>query len=194
MNASDDETSHRAKYEHDTRFKKGRSGNPKGRPKSRSKLTSSAYDVILNRTLTITENKRQREATVEEALQFKTLHQALAGNRMAQREVFKMIAEREAALAKRQSSKPISSSITCQFEPTNALKALQLLEIALPDHSWGDYAVAKDKHPRLLLEPWAVQKVISRRRSRRPDEKDRAEVARCTREPSSLKWLRTSTS
>ena len=177
MSASDDETSRPAGYGPDNRLKKGRSGNPKGRPKSRSKLTSSAYDVILHRTLTITENEKQREATVEEALQFMTLQQALVGNRMSQCEVFKMIARREAALAKKQSSKPISSSITYEFEPTNALEALQLLEIASPDHSWGDHAVAKDKHPRLLLEPWAVQTAISRSRSLRPDEKDRAEVA-----------------
>ena len=193
MSPPTNETSRPTGNGHDTRFQKGKSGNPKGRPKLRSRLTSSAYDVILDRTLIITENEKQREATVEEALQFKTLEQALAGNPMAQREVFKMIAEREAALAKTQSSTP-SCTITYENETMNALEALQFLGIALPDLTWADDEVAKDKHLRLLLEPWAVQKAISRRRSRRLDEKDRAEVVRCTRDPSSLKWPRRSNS
>ena len=42
---------------------------------------------------------KAREVTVDEALQHKTYQQAIAGNRMASREVLKMIAKREKALA-----------------------------------------------------------------------------------------------
>jgi len=41
----------------DTRFRKGQSGNPKGRPKGRRKAapegTVSAFDLVIDKTLTV---------------------------------------------------------------------------------------------------------------------------------------------
>ena len=83
-----------------TRFRKNQSGNPNGRPrKRRIESPPSAFDVIIERTLTITQDGKPREVTAEEALQHKTYQDAIAGKRMAQREVFKMINKREKARA-----------------------------------------------------------------------------------------------
>lgn len=92
----------RREPERSGRFEKGQSGNPKGRPrKGRNEAAeASAFDVIVEKTLTITRDGVQREVTVEEALQHRTYQAALAGDRAARREILKMIAKREAALAK----------------------------------------------------------------------------------------------
>src|SRR5688500_9307636 len=82
-----------------SRFPKGRSGNPKGRPRSRPLPAPSAFDIVIDRTLTVTQGGRARELTLEEALQHKTYQAAIAGNRAARREVLKMIEKRERWLA-----------------------------------------------------------------------------------------------
>ena len=82
-----------------TRFVRGRSGNPKGRPRAKPPQTPSAFDILLDRTLTITQAGVTRTMTVDEALQFRIYEQALAGKRMAIRVLLRMIASREKALA-----------------------------------------------------------------------------------------------
>lgn len=78
------------------RFSKGESGNPGGRPKKPAAPRSSPLNVLIDRELTITRNGQPRSITTEEALQQKTYQEALNGKRMAEREVLKWIAQREA--------------------------------------------------------------------------------------------------
>ena len=81
------------------RFKKGQSGNPTGRPKRKPGAESpSAFDIIVDKTLTVIRNGAPCELTVAEALQHKTYQDALAGNRPARRAILKMVAKREKAL------------------------------------------------------------------------------------------------
>jgi hypothetical protein len=89
-----------------SRFRKGQSGNPKGRPKAEPRPSPSAFDIVTDRRLTVTQNGRQRELTVEEALQYRTYQDAVAGSRLAQRQVLKMIAKREQWLAARGARRP----------------------------------------------------------------------------------------
>ena len=81
-----------------TRFRKGQSGNPRGRPRKKPDPVASAFDVVIDRTLTIVQDGVPREVTVGEALQHRTYQNAIAGNRAARREVLKMIAKREQAI------------------------------------------------------------------------------------------------
>ena len=171
------------------RFKPGKSGNPKGRPKKAVEPRASAFDVVIDRTLTITRNGQAREVTMEEALQHRTYRDAIAGKRMAQREVLKWIRKREAWIAEHRATKasrPIDVKLSP--DPENALDALLILGIATRDDDVSKYG-PDDQYRRALLEPWAVQAALDRRRSAQPlTEQERLEILRCTRDKSSLRW------
>jgi hypothetical protein len=171
------------------RFKPGKSGNPKGRPRKGIEARTSAFDVVIDRTLTITRHGQPREVTMEEALQHRTYQDALAGKRMAQREVLKWIRKREAWIAARNASKGARTVEVKQSpDPMNALDALLILGIATPDEDVAKHG-PNDAYRRALLEPWAVQAALDRRRSATPlTEKERAEILRCTRNTATLRW------
>ena len=113
------------------RFEKGKTGNPNGRPRKVRPIEASAFKVITDRTLTVVQNGVPREMTAEEALQHRTYEAAIAGSRMAQRVLLKLIAKREKArAAKFDGPRP---QVTLRIEPEdpkNADAALQILEIA----------------------------------------------------------------
>ena len=167
-----------------SRFRKGESGNRKGRPRARFSV-SSAFDIVMDRTLTVMQNGKPRKVTVEEALQHRIYQNAIAGNRAAQREVLK-IARREKWLA---SKKPKQhqdlESLIELTDPRNADGALLLLGIAERDTRWND---PPNRYEHLLLQPWAVQAALSRPGRRRLSAQDIFEIKRCTREPDTLRW------
>lgn len=169
-----------------SRFRKGASGNPKGRPKARPSPPPSAYDVVIDRTLTVTQNGEPREVPIEEALQRRTYQDAFGGSRAARREVLKMIAKRETWLAAKvpKHHRPLKR-LTEPVDPDNADEALILLGIAEPDTRWGS---ASDRYERLQLRPWAVQAALSRSGRRRLSARDISEIKRCTRDADTLRW------
>jgi uncharacterized protein DUF5681 len=169
-------------------FPKGRSGNPKGRPTASRASRASAFEVIVEKTLTAALNGGTREITMEEALRQRTYQDALAGKRPAMREVLRWIKKREAWLAMHAPKASRHDFVRrLSPDPDNADTALLLLGIAAhdPDRAeWGDRA-------QLLLEPWAVQAALRRRRGgHRLTENEREEIQRCTRDPKSLRWPR----
>ncbi len=116
-----------------SRFEKGRSGNPAGRPKARRPHVS-AFDIIFDQTLTVTQGGIERELTVDEALQFQTYQAALKGSRMAVRAVLKMIEKREAALAERNPPARRGARVEVESDSPNANAALRILGIAVKGH------------------------------------------------------------
>ena len=168
-----------------SRFRKGQSGNPKGRPKADPRPTPSAFDIILDRTLTVTQNGKQRELTVEEALQHRTYQEAIAGSRPAQRQVLKWIAKREKWFAANSVRKhPSVKRLVEPRDPDNADEALLTLGIAEADNRWDE---TPGEPRRLLLQRWAVRRALSR--GRRPlSANDISEIERCTRDAQTLRW------
>ena len=169
-------------------FRKGRSGTG-GRPIGSRAPQSSAFDIIVEKTLTVTRHGIARETTMEEALQHRIYQDALAGKGMAQREVLKWIAKREAWLVKH-TSRASRPEITRHIspDPDNADAALLLLGIAAPNPARAEFG--KDR-AQLLLEPWAVQAALGRRRGgQRLTDDERDWIRRCTRDPDSLRWPR----
>jgi Family of unknown function (DUF5681) len=170
------------------RFPKGRSGNPKGRPKGSRVRAGSAFEVLVDKTFTVPDGGYIRDISFEEALQRRTCQEALDGKAMAIREVLKWIRTREAWLAEHnpKAHEPIRSFIS--HDPDNADEALVLLGIAAPDPARAEYGADRAQ---LLLEPWAVQAALRRRRGgKRLTGHECSEVRRCTRDTGSLRWPR----
>jgi hypothetical protein len=170
-------------------FSKGRSGNPGGRPTASPAPRSSAFEVLVEKTLTVTDRAGTREITLEETLQQQTYQRALNGDRMAVREVLKWIMKRDAWLAKN-GPKASPPAITRHIspDPDNADAALLLLGIAAPNPARAEFS---QNRAQLLLEPWAVQAALRRRRGgQRLTDDERDWIRRCTRDPDSLRWPR----
>ena len=170
-------------------FRKGRSGNPGGRPRVSRASRGSVFDIVVEKTLTVPHHGGTREITMEEALQQRTYRDAIAGKAMAMREVVKWIMKREAWLAKHAPETrwpEIKRYISP--DPDNADAALVLLGVAAPNPARADFGTHRAQ---LLLEPWAVQAALSRRRGgSRLTDSERQEVRRCTCDPDSLQWPR----
>jgi Family of unknown function (DUF5681) len=173
-------------------FPKGRSGNPKGRPKKSREAKGSAFQVLLDKTLTVPDRGGTREILFEKALQLRTFQNALDGKAMAIREVLKWIRKREAWLAKHQpeAHKPIP--LLHSPDPDNADAALVLLGIAAPNPIYEDLDPSEiPSRAWLLLEPWAARAALRRRRGgQRLTERQVSELRRCTRDWDSLGWPR----
>ena len=141
----------------------------------------------MEKTLTVDDRDGTREITVEEALQQRTYRDALAGKGMAQREVVRWIMKREAWLAEHVPKAP-RLVINYLYDSDNADSALLLLGIAAQN---PDRAGWRKDRAHLLLEPWAVQAALRRRRGgHRLTDNEREEIRRCTLDADSLRWPR----
>lgn len=170
------------------RFVKGQSGNPNGRPKAR-RPNVSAFDIIFDKTIMVSQGGVERELAVDEVLELQTHQAALKGSRMAIRQVLKMIEKREVALAKvrpQLGQKPIDCRL--EGDPRNADEAMLLLGITVEDPSWGGGC---EYGTRMKLATWATQAGLSRPGRRKLDNRNVQEIKRCTLDPDKLKWPRT---
>ena len=168
-----------------SRFKPGQSGNPLGRPRKPKQPTGSAFDVVTEQSFVVAIDGVPQELSVEEALQHRTYEAALAGHRMAQRTVLRWIEKRDSTL---NLSAPSSRNLKLKFEtdPTDVDEALLTLGIV----SERDRGLALREERDLHLEPWAVQKALSRRTGAKLDDKTVSDIKRCTRDPDSMRWPR----
>lgn len=168
----------------DTRFAKGQSGNPSGRPKKR-RPNVSAFDIIFDKVLTVHQGGQKRELTVDEALQLQTYQAALKGSKMAIGQVLKMIEKREVALAKRNKSAARHIALEHECSADNATEVLTILGLLEPDLSWGD-----QDNPRMKVTTWAAQAGLSRPGKRKLAQKDVNDIKFFTSNSEQLKWPR----
>lgn len=163
-----------------TRFQPGQSGNPKGRPKAR-RPNNSAFDVIFDQRLSVTQGGKERELTVDEALQLQTYQEALKGSRMAIRKVLKMIEKREAALAKKVGPRSARIPIEHHYSADNANEAMRILGIADQD---------PDFESRWKVNAWATQAALSRPGRRKFASDDVESIKFFTHDADTLHWPR----
>ena len=108
-----------------SRFRKGQSGNPRGRPKNRSR--EIPYDAILGQMVTIREEGRERRVTAAEAFLLQLTQKGLAGDSAAARSSLEAI---EAARAARQDDGPEIRTIIYKAVSSGADAILDKLDLA----------------------------------------------------------------
>ena len=170
-------------------FPKGASGNRKGRPAAIRASQHPVVEILVSPKMTVNGPGGPREMSVAEVIQWKIYQAALAGKAMAIREVTKRLIKYQQWMAKHAPKEaPQLIAQHSSPDPDNADKALQLLGIARPNPERADIGLSRAQ---LLLEPWAVQAALRRRRGgSRLTDKERDDVRRRTRDPDSLRWPR----
>ncbi|WP_338240930.1 DUF5681 domain-containing protein [Aurantiacibacter hainanensis] len=165
----------------DTRFQPGQSGNPKGRPKKR-RPHNSAFDIIFDKTLTVTQSGKTQQLTIDEALELQTYHDAIKGSRMAIRKILKMIEKRERALRARDKAPSHPVKVEHHHDADNANEAMRILGIAEPDPGF--------EGKRWKVRAWAAQAALSRPGRRKFSKKEVDEIKFFTFDGDTLRWPR----
>lgn len=160
-----------------TRFKKGQSGNPRGRPKNRHR--EIPHDAVLGQMVTIREDGRERRVTAAEAFLLQLTQKGLAGDSAAARASLEAI---EKARATRSTSQQLPSKVFLKSIDTGVDAILDTLGIAILKYPTDKTRV------RWELNPWIVQKALKRLGDRRLTHEEQSEVYANTRTPHKVQW------
>ncbi|MFM2365584.1 MAG: hypothetical protein RIR95_191 [Pseudomonadota bacterium] len=177
------------------RFVKGKSGNPSGRPrktKPKVEAMASAYDIITTLTLPMVQDGVERQMTFDEVLTLKIYQNALKGSPLDRKKIIRMIEKRDAIRTAKQKSGNSEArnipKLRMSMDTRNADAAMLILGIARHNPKHEDETQSHE-HAQLLLEPWAVQAALSRRRSTVPlSRRNISDIIRCTGASNTLKW------
>jgi hypothetical protein len=157
-----------------TRFTKGRSGNPAGRPRGRHR--EAPYEAVLGQMVTIRENGTERRVTAEEAFLLHLLKSGVEGNSVATRASLDAIEE----AGKRKSLSCSPSIVVVSVAPGSVTTALEALRMTKKLDPYSETA-------RIALEPWLVEAALVRLR-RRLKPADQRTVVKATRTPRKVRW------
>jgi hypothetical protein len=161
-----------------TRFQKGASGNPKGRPRNRKK--EIPYDTVLGQMVTIREDGRERRVTAAEAFLLHLTRKGLAGDNAASRASLAAI---ELARARRGivdgDHITVIRIVAISFGVGSILATLGM----------GKKVFPRDQdRVRWLLNPWIIEAALQRLGSRQLDLGEQKEVWDSTRTPDKVNW------
>ena len=160
-----------------TRFVKGRSGNPKGRPKNRRREVP--YDAVLGQMVTIREDGRERRVTAAEAFLLQLTQKGLAGDSAAARSSLDAI---EAARASRGDENEQLKVIIFKPVWSGADAILDTLGLATLNRP------EDEQRSRWEINPWAVEAALARLGERTLSKDEQGEVWRNTRLPHKVSW------
>lgn len=160
-----------------SQFKKGQSGNPKGRPKNRRR--EIPYDAVLGQMVTIRESGRERRVTAAEAFLLQLTQKGLAGD----------------SAAARASLEAIEKASESRKEHVQGVTKIILSSIGSGvDAILGKLSIAFLKYPtdekrvRWELNPWIVQAALDRLRDPQLTIDEQREVYANTRTPHKVQW------
>jgi hypothetical protein len=159
-----------------TRFQKGQSGNPRGRP--RGLRNEPPYEAVLGQMVTIRENGIERRVTAAEAFLLHVTKQGLEGDSAAGRAAMTAIGEARAA---RRDGQVIHVFTTIYTRRGSVTHALEPLRMARKLDRYRETA-------RLALEPWIVEAALGRLGRRRLTIVEQRIIVAATRTPSKVRW------
>jgi hypothetical protein len=160
----------------DSRFRKGQSGNPKGRPRGRR--TELPYEAVLGQEVIVRENGRERRVTAAEAFILHLTKLGLEGDSAAARAAI-------AALADRPDTDLLDSHlfviVRSIVDPGSVSSAVECLRIGTKLDCYRETA-------RILLEPWIVEAALARFGEKQLTPQEQEVVLKATRTPSKVRW------
>ena len=157
-----------------TRFTKGRSGNPAGRPRGRHR--EAPYEAVLGQMVTIREGGTERRVTAAEAFVLQLAKRGVEGDNAAARASLEIL---EQAREQQSLSGPLSI-IWVVVTPGSVTGALEALRMAKKLDPYGETA-------RMALEPWLVEAALARL-PQPLSPADQRTVMKATRTPHKVRW------
>ncbi|HVR90387.1 MAG TPA: DUF5681 domain-containing protein [Novosphingobium sp.] len=159
-----------------TRFAKGRSGNPRGRPKNRRR--DIPYDTVLGQMVTIREDGRERRVTAAEAFILQLTRKGLQGDSAAARSSLAAIETARASRAPHART-DVLRIIVISY---SVGWALRILGMGIKRNPLDEDRV------RWELQPWIVQAALDRLGDRELTLDEQREVRCVTRTPERVTW------
>jgi hypothetical protein len=159
-----------------TRFQKGTSGNPRGRPRNRRR--EIPYDHVLGQMVTIREDGRERRVTAAEAFLLQLTKKGLEGDSAAARASLDAI---EAARHRRGPDDAVDK-IRIVFLQQTIGGPLKSLGLAVKLHPLSEEKVC------WKLQPWIVEAALARFPNQRLSLEEQRIVVDATRTPEKVLW------
>ena len=160
-----------------TRFRKGQSGNPKGRP--RGKRKDVPHEAVLGQMVTIREDGTDRRVTAAEAILLQLAKEGLEGDGGAARDVLASIEHARARHAR--------AGGTVQLNRRTIYESRGSVNAALEPLRMARKLDRKRPTARMKLEPWIVEAALARLERPLDPEAQRIVLA-ATRTPGKVNW------